>query len=106
MLVSVTALLISASGLMPCYMFAYKLCCIVQVDLTCSSKSDEFGHLFAEELGLVLEVTPENEQQVLEAYTQAGLTAHTIGGVTTDAQISISVHGTQQISGVPLDGLV
>ncbi len=90
---------------MPCCMFANVCYCVVQVDLACSSKSDEFSHLFAEELGLVLEVAPENEQQVLEAYTQAGLTAHTIGGVTTDAQISISVHGTQQISGVPLDSL-
>ncbi len=104
-LVSVTALLISPAGLMPCYMFAYDWCSTMQVDLACSSKSDEFGHLFAEELGLVLEVAPENEQQVLEAYTQAGLTAHTIGGVTAEAQISISVHGTQQISGVPLGSL-
>ena len=77
----------------------------MQVDLACSSKSDEFGHLFAEELGLVLEVAPENEQQVLEAYTQAGLTAHTIGSVTADPQISISVHGTQQVSGMPPDSL-
>lgn len=105
MLVSVTALLISPAGLMPCYMFVYDWCSTVQVNLACSSNSDEFGHLFAEELGLVLEVAPENQQQVLEAYTQAGLTAHTIGSVTADAQISISVHGTQQISGVPLDGL-
>ncbi|DBA68000.1 hypothetical protein WJX79_010614 [Trebouxia sp. C0005] len=73
--------------------------CGIQVNLACSSQSDEFGHLFAEELGLVLEVAPENEQQVLEAYTQAGLTAHTIGDVTTEAQISISVHGTRQVSG-------
>ncbi len=77
----------------------------MQVDLACSSKSDEFRHLFAEELGLVLEVTPENEQQVVEAYKQAGLTAHTIGSVTADAQISIGVHGTHQISGVPLGSL-
>ena len=104
-LVSVTALLVSSPGLMACYTFASDWYCTVQVNLACSSTSDEFGHLFAEELGLVLEVTPDNEQQVLEAYTQAGLTAHTIGGVTTDAQISISVHGTQQISGMPLHGL-
>ena len=71
----------------------------LQVDLAGSSDSDHFGHLFAEELGLVLEVAPENEQQVLEAYRQAGLTATSIGDVTTDTQISISVHGTQQIAG-------
>ena len=72
----------------------------LQVDLAGSPDSDHFGHLFAEELGLVLEVAAENEQQVLEAYRQAGLTANPIGSVTTDTQISISVHGTQQIAGV------
>ena len=71
----------------------------MQVNLSGASDSDEFGHLFAEELGLVVEVSQEDEQQVLQAYTQAGLTAHAIGHVTTDAQISISVQDKQQISG-------
>ena len=74
-------------------------CCEMQVNLSGAANSDEFGHLFAEELGLVVEVSQVDEQQVLQAYTQAGLTAHAIGHVTTDAQISISVQDKQQISG-------
>ena len=72
----------------------------LQVDLASGAGADEFGQLFAEELGLLLEVDPTSEQQVLQAYTDAGLPAHVIGTVTADAQISISVHSAQQISGV------
>ena len=35
--------------------------------------SDAFGALFAEELGLVLEVAPEQEAAVLAAYRDAGI---------------------------------
>ena len=73
---------------------------VVQVDLgEGSSDSDPFGHLFAEELGLVLEASPENEQQVLQAYTQAGLMPRVIGSVTQEPHITISVQGTHYISG-------
>lgn len=71
----------------------------MQVDLASDAATDHFGHLFAEELGLLLEVDPADEQQVLQAYTDAGLPAHAIGSVTADAHISISTGGAQQISG-------
>lgn len=71
----------------------------MQVDLASDTAADHFGQLFAEELGLVLEVEPSNEQQVLQAYTDAGLPAHIIGSVTADAKIDISVNSAQQISG-------
>ena len=71
----------------------------MQVDLANGVGADQFGQLFAEELGLVLEVDPTNEQQVLQAYTDAGLPAHVTGTVTADAKISISVKNAQQISG-------
>lgn len=71
----------------------------MQVDLASDTAADHFGQLFAEELGLVLEVEPSNEQQVLQAYTDAGLPAHVIGSVTADAKIDISVNSAQQISG-------
>lgn len=72
---------------------------MVQVDLGSGRAADQFGQLFAEELGLVLEVAPAHEQQVLQAYTDAGLPARVIGTVTADAEISISVNEAQQISG-------
>lgn len=71
----------------------------MQVDLAGGAGADQIGHLFAEELGLVLEVDPTSEQQVLQAYTDAGLPAHVIGTVTADAKISIAVNSEQQISG-------
>ena len=71
----------------------------MQVDLVSGAASDQFGQLFAEELGLVLEVDATNEQQVLQAYTDAGLPAHVIGTVIADPKISISVNNAQQISG-------
>lgn len=77
----------------------------VQVDLASGAGADQFGQLFAEELGLVLEVNPTDEQQVLQAYTDAGLPAHVIGTVTADAKISISVNKSQQISGGTAEGL-
>ena len=72
---------------------------MTQVDLRDEAAGNQFGQLFAEELGLVLEVAAQDEQAVVQAYTQAGLTAQPIGSVTQNAQISISVNGTQQISG-------
>ncbi|KAL3143377.1 hypothetical protein ABBQ38_002205 [Trebouxia sp. C0009 RCD-2024] len=73
--------------------------CGIQVDLGSGRAADQFGQLFAEELGLVLEVAPAHEQQVVQAYTDAGLPARVIGTVTADAEISISVNDAQQISG-------
>lgn len=71
----------------------------LQVDLKDGPASDQFGQLFAEELGLVLEVGAQDEQEVMQAFAQAGLAAQPIGSVTQDAQISISINGTQQIAG-------
>lgn len=71
----------------------------MQVDLASGAAADHFGQFFAEELGLVLEVDPSNEQQVLQAYTDAGLPVHVIGSVIADAKIDISVNSAQQISG-------
>lgn len=64
-----------------------------------SQGNQDFGTLFAEELGLVLEVAPEHEQQVLQAYRAAGLDAHPIGRVTAEPSIAIYVDGHQQIAG-------
>lgn len=72
---------------------------MLQVDLGSGGAGDQFGQLFAEELGLVLEVAAADEQQVLQAYTDAGLPARVIGTVTADAEISISANDARQISG-------
>ena len=77
----------------------------VQVDLPGPGNQTEdaaLAALFAEELGLMLEVSPQQEQAVLEAYQQAGLPARAVGSVTADHQVAISVDGQQQITGQPV----
>ena len=72
-----------------------------QVDLP-SSSSDQSGQLealFAEELGLVIEVASSREEEVLDAYRTAGLNIESIGEVTTSGRIEIAVSGKSCISG-------
>ena len=59
----------------------------------------DFGQLFAEELGLVLEVAQQDEQHVVQAYQQAGLSAQSLGTVSDSDDISIRLHGRQHIAG-------
>lgn len=58
-----------------------------------------WGQLFAEELGLVLEVAQQEEAQVVQAYQSAGLSAQAIGSVTSSGNISIRLHGHQHLAG-------
>lgn len=67
--------------------------------------SDPLATLFAEELGLLLEVDPQHEQAVLEAYSQAGLQPTSIGSVAADSSISIAVSSEPAISGMSLSPL-
>ena len=74
----------------------------VQVDLPGPGNQTEdaaLAALFAEELGLMLEVSPQQEQAVLEAFKQAGVPVRAVGSVTADPQVAISVDGQQQITG-------
>jgi phosphoribosylformylglycinamidine synthase len=75
--------------------------CGVAVDLP-SPASDPHGPLaalFAEELGLVLEVAPENEAAVLAAYAAAGVPCAAIGTSSADASVTLAVGGTAAVSG-------
>ena len=68
-----------------------------QVDLPAAG--DPVAALFAEELGLLLEVAPVHEAQVLKAYADAGVPAAAIGAVAADAGVSIAIGGQQHIFG-------
>jgi len=71
-----------------------------QVDLAAASgEHATLASLFAEELGLVLEVAPRNEADVLRAYESAGVSVRSVGWVTESPQIEISVAGEPGISG-------
>ena len=80
---------------------------MAQVDLPAGG-DDAMAVLFAEELGLLLEVAPQHEEQVAAAYRAAGLPVRSIGSVTASCAVSIAVCGQQHISGAsppPLDSL-
>lgn len=62
-----------------------------------------FGSLFAEELGLVIEVTPENEAAVLSAYSSAGIPATTVGCTLADGKISLCVNNKVEVSSTVVD---
>eukprot|EP00887_Chlorella_sp_A99_P003357 scaffold26.g3357.t1 len=72
----------------------------VSVDLPPPARDPHGAHaaLFAEELGLVLEVAPEHEAAVLAAYAAAGVPAAAIGATRADAAVSLSVGGREVVS--------
>ena len=75
--------------------------CGVTVDLPAPA-SDPHGPLaalFAEELGLVLEVAPQHEAAVLAAYAAAGVPCAPIGATAAGQAVSLSVGGQQQVAG-------
>ena len=71
----------------------------VDVPSDASNTHGAFGALFAEELGLVLEVAPENEAEVRSAYEAQGLSAVAVGSTSADKGVSISVGGQASIQG-------
>lgn len=58
-----------------------------------------FASLFAEELGLVIEVEPAREAAVVEAYRKAGLPVHVLGKTGASPAVSVSVGGSPQVVG-------
>jgi len=71
----------------------------VDVPSDASNTHGAFGALFAEELGLVLEVAPENEAEVRSVYEAQGLSAVAVGSTSADKGVSISVGGQASIQG-------
>lgn len=61
--------------------------------------SDPMSALFAEELGLILEVSPQHEAEVVAAYQAAGVACAVIGATQATEAVNIAVGGQQEISG-------
>ena len=74
----------------------------LQVDLpeNATAPHGAFAALFAEELGLVLEVHPDHEAEVRSTYEAQGLSAVAIGSTSADKGVSISVGEVPTIQGV------
>ncbi|GBG75237.1 hypothetical protein CBR_g19873 [Chara braunii] len=63
------------------------------------SKNDVLAALFAEELGLVIEVDRSKEDTVLARFNEAGVPCTRIGHVSSHPTISVSIDGVEQIEG-------
>ncbi len=66
--------------------------CGIQINLT--SQADPISTLFSEELGLVIEVDPTREADVVNTFQNANVPIATIGHVTSDTAIHVSVNAT------------
>jgi len=69
--------------------------CGVEVDFP---GEDVIGALFAEEPGLIIEVSSENEAEVMAALSAANVPAHSIGQSTASTSVNITVGGTSAIT--------
>ena len=67
--------------------------CGIDIDLPQGDAADPFAVLFAEELGLVLEVTPDKEAAVLSALSQAGVPCVPIGAVLVEKTVRVRMAG-------------
>jgi phosphoribosylformylglycinamidine synthase len=57
--------------------------------------ADAIEILFSEELGLVLEVRPEHEAEVMEAFTNASVPCEAVGTTGSGPEVSVTVNGAE-----------
>ncbi|WCJ19662.1 Phosphoribosylformylglycinamidine synthase [Euphorbia peplus] len=89
---------ISDGGLLVCAMeMAFAGNCGIDLDLA-SQGNSLFQTLFAEELGLVLEVSRTNVDTVIHKLKGEGVSAEIIGHVTSGPLIEVRVDGNTQVS--------
>lgn len=76
--------------------------CGLSADLAAPSKDPHgaYASLFAEELGLVMEVRAAEAAEIVELYKKAGLEAAVIGKTSSTMNVNITVAGQPQISGL------
>jgi len=72
--------------------------CGIEVSLD-TAGVDRLQFLFSEELGLVLEVSPENERRALDAFERANVPCAPIGGVVAGPTVSIRCSGQEVLAG-------
>jgi phosphoribosylformylglycinamidine synthase len=72
------------------------------INLTLESPTKDtmgkFATLFAEELGLVVEVSKNDADNIINSYASAGVPAIAIGSTTSNKHVSITVDGEQVVS--------
>ncbi|KAJ9160153.1 hypothetical protein P3X46_025583 [Hevea brasiliensis] len=89
---------ISDGGLLVCAMeMAFAGNCGIALDLT-SQGNGLFQILFAEELGLVVEISTKNLDTVMQKLTSVGVSAHIIGQVTASPVIELKVDSVTHLN--------
>nr|KYP33930.1 hypothetical protein KK1_045178 [Cajanus cajan] len=89
---------ISDGGLLVCALeMAFAGNCGLDLDLT-SQGNSLFQTLYAEELGLVLEVSKKNLALVMDKLKNVGVSAEVIGQVTANPLIEVKVDGVSHLS--------
>ena len=84
----------SDGGLVTCLLeMAFAGNCAISVDIPDINKDGEINILFNEEAGLVIEVSAENADSTIEAYTSKGVPCVSIGTASPGDSIKVSVGG-------------
>ncbi len=73
--------------------------CGVQVDLPAPAGASALAACFAEEPGVVLEVPAAHAEDIKQWLIDAGVFVQDVGSTTSDCSVSVSVGGTQVLSG-------
>lgn len=74
----------------------------MDVDVPAAADADtevdeRFGALFAEELGLVLEVSSADAETVVAAFEKENVPVTRLGGVTAEKEVKVKVAGVTQV---------
>ncbi|OWM87818.1 hypothetical protein CDL15_Pgr019402 [Punica granatum] len=89
---------ISDGGLLGCLLeMAFAGNCGINLDLGSHGNNSLFQTLFAEELGLIVEVSRQNLSVVLEKLSSAGVSAEMIGQATSEPVIDVKVDGVSHL---------
>ena len=84
----------SDGGLVTCLLeMAFAGNCSISVDIPDSNKVGEIDVLFSEEAGLVIEVSAENMDSTIEAYTSKGVSCVAVGTASPGDSIKVSIGG-------------
>ncbi len=92
---------VSDGGLITCLLeMAFAGNCGLDIKMNSRADAGAIDYLFAEELGLVIEYAPDNEDTIKGILKDHGLTdsSYAIGRTTADKQIRVAYNGTRVLS--------
>jgi phosphoribosylformylglycinamidine synthase len=72
--------------------------CGIDIDVRVAETDDPIAFLFSEELGLVLEVAPENEAYALSTFVKAGVPCVVMGETAADGAVRVRFNGREVLA--------